>query len=480
VVSPLSTVARPPAGTEPSEALRWGTVLVLLGGVFMVVLDAFIVNVAIPELQHDLRASPAAVEWVVAGYALAYGSGLIVAGRLGDILGRRRMFGLGMALFTLASLACGLAPSAGALVATRVAQGLAAALLSPQVLSTLSTQFTGTARLRALNAYGVTMGVAAVLGQLVGGLLIQFDAFGLGWRTCFLINVPVGLVTLVLLPRLVGESRAPVRPRLDLVGTGLVAATGVAIVLPLIDGRAHGWPRWAWLCLAGAVPLFGLLVAHQRGLAARGGTPLLAPALFRERVFTAGLVVQSTFWAGQASFFLVLALYLQVGRGLSALQAGEVFVAVGVGYLVTSTTARHVAARLGRQVIALGALLRVAGLGLLLVTVHGVGLTGSLWWLVPALAIDGAGMGFAIAPLATIVLSRVTPQHAGAAAGVLSTGAQVTGAVGVAAIGVIFFGTLDHHGYVPAFLASLTFLLVICAAVAALTQLLPGHDPRGH
>jgi EmrB/QacA subfamily drug resistance transporter len=470
---PLTTVERPPAGTPPADVLRWGTVLVLLGGVFMVVLDAFIVNVAIPDLQADLRAGPAAIEWVVAGYALAYGSGLIIAGRLGDMLGRRRMFGLGMALYALASLACGLAPSAGALVATRVAQGLAAALLSPQVLSTLSTRFSGTARLRALNAYGVTMGIAAVLGQLVGGLPIELDAFDLGWRTCFLINVPVGLVTLVLLPRLVDESRAPVRPRLDLAGMALVAVTAVAIVLPLIDGRAHGWPLWAWLCLGAAGPLLGVVAVHQRGLAARGGTPLIAPALFRERAFTAGLAVQSMFWAGQASFFLVLALYLQVGRGLTALQAAGIFVAVGAGYLVTSSSARHVAARLGRQVIALGSAVRVAALGLMLVTVHSVGSTGSLLWLVPALVIDGAGMGFAIAPLATIVLSRVTPQHAGAAAGVLNTGSQVSGAVGVAAIGVIFFGTLDRHGYASAFMAGLAFLLVICVAVAVLVQRLP-------
>jgi MFS family permease len=185
------------------------------------------------------------------------------------------------------------------------------------------------------------------------------------------------------------------------------------------------------------------------------------------------------FWAGQASFFLVLALYLQVGRGLTALQAGGIFAAVGAGYLVTSMSARHVAARLGRQVIALGALLRVTGLGLLLATVHSVGSTGSLLWLIPALAIDGAGMGFAIAPLATIVLSRVTPQHAGAAAGVLSTGAQVSGAVGVAAIGVIFFGTLDSDGYGPAFLAGLAFLLVLSATVAVLVQRLPQSGPAG-
>ena len=466
-VSPLRTV---PSG---SEILRWGPVLVLLSGTFVVVLDAFIVNVAIPELQRDLGASSAAVEWVVAGYALAYGSGQIIAGRLGDRLGRRRMLALGMALFTLASLACGLAPNAGALIGTRIVQGLAAALLGPQVLSTLSVQFTGAARLRALNAYGVTMGIAAVLGQLVGGALIAGAGPGLGWRACFLINVPVGLVVLVLLPRLVSETKAPVRPRLDLVGMGLVAVTAVAVVLPLIDGRAHGWPLWAWLALASGVPLVALLVAHQRALAARGGQPLLPLGLFRERAFAAGLLAQTGFWAGQASYFLVLALYLQLGRGLTALQAGTFFAAVGAGYLLTSTAARRVAARLGRQVITLGALMRVAGLGLMLVTVEAIGTTGSLLWLVPAVALDGAGMGFAIAPLATVVLSRVTPQHAGTASGVLASGLQLGGAVGVAAIGVVFFGTLASHGYVAAFSAALVFLLVVCAAAAALVQLLP-------
>jgi EmrB/QacA subfamily drug resistance transporter len=465
-------IATPPARLARLRANRWAALPVVLAGTFMVVLDFFIVNVAMPAMQADLHAGTGALEWVVAGYGLTFATLLITAGRLGDQFGRRRMFAVGLGLFTLASAACGLAWSPGALVAARLVQGVAAALLSPQVLSIIGVAYAGPDRVRALSVYGIVLGLAAVGGQLVGGILVQADIAGLGWRGCFLINVPIGVAALALAPRLVPESRVETSSRIDLVGTVLVTAGLTAIVLPLVEGRQHGWPLWTWIALAAAPVVLCLFAAHQRRLGRRGGAPLLDPVLFRDRAFSAGLLTQLVFWAGQASFFLVLALYLQLGRGLDALQAGLVFTILAVAYLVASIEAPALTARLGRRLPAIGALTLASGHALLAISVADVGTTGSVGLLAPALLLVGAGMGLVITPLTSIVLASLEPQRAGAAAGALSTMQQVGNAIGVAVTGVVFFGALDH-GFPHALELSLAQLAVLCVAVAGLTRLLP-------
>ena len=326
------------------------------------------------------------------------------------------------------------------------------------------------------------MGLAAVFGQLIGGVLIQANPGGLEWRTCFLINIPIGIAALALVPKFVPESRAPGRPRLDFPGMILIALALTAIVLPLIEGRQRGWPTWSWVSLAASVVLFGFFALYESGLPGRGGSPLIDLTLFRERAFTAGLGAQLIFWTGQASYFLVFALYVQFGRGLGPLDAGLIFMAIGAGYMATSTTARFVAAKIGRQVIALGGLLRIVGLLLLILALVRIGDGGNIGWLVPGLVIDGAGQGLAVAPLATTVLSRVTPQHAGSGAGVLTTGIQVGNALGVAVVGVIFYGVLSHaHGaniYAHAVACSLIYVIFASALLVALVQLLP-RTPGG-
>jgi MFS family permease len=312
---------------------------VVLAGTFMVVLDFFIVNVALPSMQSNLHASSGAIEWVVAGYAVTSAIFLITAGRLGDQLGRRQVFSWGLALFTLASGACGAAGTPAELVIARMVQGTGAALLTPNVLSIIGVAYSGADRVRALSAYGTVMGVAAVGGQLIGGALIAANPAGLGWRSCFLINLPVGALALALAPSLIAESRAPRAARLDLSGTALITAALTAVVVPLVEGRQHGWPAWTWVSLAAAPCLLMGFLAHQRRLSARGGAPLLDASLFRERSFSAGLMTQLAFWAGQASFFVVLALYLQLGRGLRPLTAGLVFTILAGAYLAASVAA---------------------------------------------------------------------------------------------------------------------------------------------
>jgi EmrB/QacA subfamily drug resistance transporter len=467
-----------PAGARalPAEATRWAALPVLLTGTFMVVLDFFIVNVALPSMQRELHAGTGAIEWVVAGFALTSALFLITAARLGDRIGRRRTFSIGLGVFTLASAACGAAGSPTVLVAARLAQGVGAALVMPNVLSIINVTYSGPDLPRALGIYGLVMGLAAACGQLIGGGLIQADVAGSGWRACFLINVPVGVAALALAPRFVPESHSERRPRLDPLGTLLLTAGLAAVVLPLLEGRQHGWPAWTWISF-GVAPL--LLVAfafHQRRLALGGGEPMLAPAMFRSRSFTAGLLTQLVFWCGQASFFLVLALYRQQGRGLSALDAGLVFTIMAVAYVAASAQAPALVMRYGRRLLAIGALVLASGHGLLLAAVAHIGVGGSIVQLFPGLVLIGAGMGLLLVPLTTTILSSVDTQHVGSASGAVTTMQNVGGALGVAITGVIFFGAL-HGGYARALELSLAELGALLLGVAVLTRLLPA-TPR--
>jgi EmrB/QacA subfamily drug resistance transporter len=465
-----------PAASPPAAAPHRGVLPVVLVGPLLSSVDFFIVNVAIPSVRADLHTSAALLQLIIAGYALTYGCGMIVGGRLGDLFGRRRIFALGMSLFTLASVACGVSPSGGFLLGARAVQGAAAALMAPQVLAIFSTIYSGEERAKAINWYGFVLGLGAAFGQLIGGVLIKINLFGLDWRTCFLINLPIGIVGLIFTMRLVPESRAPGRPRLDLLGMVWVTAALLAVVLPLTEGRQEGWPIWTWVLLGLAVPMFAGFALYQNRSRIKGHLPLIDPRLFKERAFTAGLLAQLVFWCGQASFFLVFALYLQTGRGMSALNAGLLFGALGIGYMLSSMTARLVAKRMGRQVIALGGALRVIALIAEILIVTRIGVGGHIQWLIPAIFVDGAGMGFAVAPLASTVLSRVTPSHAGSAAGVLTTALQVGNALGVAMIGLIFYRVLGSGtgvAYAHAYTNSLYYLIGIGAVVILLVQLLP-------
>jgi MFS family permease len=352
---------------------------------------------------------------------------------------------------------------------------VAAALLTPNVLSIIGLLYEGRDRLRALSAYGTIMGFAAVGGQLIGGGLIALDPAGLGWRACFLINVPIGIAALLAAPRVIPESARRSRSGLDLGGTLLATAALSAIVLPLVEGRQHGWPAWTWVSLGIGPVLLGVFVLYQRRLARAGGNPLVDLALFRARSFSAGLVTQLAFWCGQASFFVVLALYLQDGRGLKPLPSGLVFTILAVAYVATSSLAPALNARYGRRVIAGGALVLAAGHLLLLSAVADIGVAGSLAALAPGLLLVGAGMGLVLAPLAGTILHTLEADQAGSASGMLTTMQNVGNALGVAVTGVIFFGAL-HGGYAHAFELAAGELALLLLIVAALARLLPAND----
>jgi MFS family permease len=356
-------------------------------------------------------------------------------------------------------------------VLARIVQGVAGAIVMPQVLSIIGVTYKEGDYVRALSFYGMALGLAAVGGQVIGGALVQTDVLGLGWRGCFLINVPIGLVALAITPRLVPESRAPQRSGIDLPGAVVLALGLTAVLLPLIEGRQHGWPTWTWLSLAAAPLILGAFVAHQARLARRGAGALLDLGLFRERTFSAGVVTQLFLASAQASFFVYLAFYLQDGRGMGPLEAGLVFTILAVAYVVVSGPAPELTKRFGRSVVAAGGACLATGLLALALAVAEVGVGGSIFVFVPGLVLVGAGIGLCFTPLTSTVLSGIDPARAGAASGAMSTITQVGYALGVAVTGVIFFGA--GHDMAHAFKLSLLQLGALAVGIVVMSRLLP-------
>jgi EmrB/QacA subfamily drug resistance transporter len=434
--------ARAAGKTDPR---RWLALSVMLIAAFMDLLDAGIVFLALPKIQQDLEASYAALQWTAAGYTLTFALVLITAGRLGDIFGRKRLFLIGVAGFTAASVLCAAAQSPAMLIGSRVLQGAMAAMMIPQILSIIQANFVPGERATAFAAYGAAAGLANVSGPLVAGLLIQADLFGLGWRSIFLINLPVGVATLIAAAMLVRESKAPRALRLDPVGVAIVTVGLLLMLYPLVQGRELSWPAWSFVALATAVPVLAIFVLWERRKTRRDGSPLVALNLFRQRAFVAGLAVTLIVVAGISSFFLVYVLYAQIGLGFSVLTAALVAMPWPVGIaLAAGISGRH-AATAGRHILTVGSLLITLALAALAMTIRHYGPEITGWHLLPALAVGGLGIGLIFPPLTDLTLAGVPPRDVGSASGVVSTAQQLGGAAGVALIGVIFFGVLGSQ-----------------------------------
>ena len=461
----------------PPTHRRWLALAVVLAGAFVVYLDIFIVNVAIPSLRHDLGADEAQAQWVLAAYQLAYAVALVSGGRIGDAIGRRRAFLLGAGGFTLASALCGAAPSAEALIAARALQGLAAALLFPQVLSIIQVAFPPAERPRAFAVMGAVIGVASIAGQLVGGALIALDPAGLGWRAVFLVNLPIGLGAIVAARRLVPESRAPEARRLDLGGVALASAALLLLLMALLEGREAGWPAWVWIALACVPPLGVAFAAWERRVAAAGGAPLFSLSVLEIVSLRRGLGLVLVFYPGLNAFFLMLAFYLQDGMGRTPLQSGLIYTPLALGFFVVSLTAPRLVRRLGPAALALGAAVAAAGYVAVVALVAAAGATLPTAPLIAALVAVGCGQALFLTPLFATVLQGMPTASAGAASGALSTVQQVGGAIGVAAIGALFFGLLgsapDRADYGRAFATAAVANVAIALAAALLALRLP-------
>jgi EmrB/QacA subfamily drug resistance transporter len=436
---------------QQADPRRWKALAVVLIASFMILLDISIVNVAIPSVQRDLGATYAEVQWVLAGYQLAYAVVLITGGRLGDIFGRKRLFIIGVSGFTVASLICGLAPSPTALIAARILQGLMAALMYPQVLSVIQVSFPPRERGAAFGIFGGVIGVASISGPLLGGLLIQADIHvggnALLWRPIFLVNLPIGIGAVVAAFIFLRESKAPSAPRLDIPGVVLATLGLFLIAFPLVEGRDAGWPVWAYLMLAGGLLILVAFRRYIRFRAEHGGSPLVEPDLFGDRAFVVGTLIAMVFFAGVPAFFLTFSLYLQIGLGYSALHTGLTTLPFALLAAVASGVSIRLAPKLGKRILSVGCLFLVAGMIGLWLTVDAAGTTVSSYQMVPALAVAGIGLGLVVAPLINIVLAGIHAGSAGSASGVLTTVQQVGGALGVAVIGIIFFGQVS--GYAP-------------------------------
>ncbi|TFC10389.1 MFS transporter [Cryobacterium algoritolerans] len=452
-------------------------VVVLLFAAFMDLLDTTIVNVALPSIQADLDATPAQLEWIVSGYVLAFAVVLITGGRLGDILGRKRMFLVGVAGFTLASASCAAASSGDTLVGSRLVQGLFAALMTPQVLSIIQVLFAPKERAGVFGALGGISGLAAVAGPLLGGILVTHNAFDLGWRTVFLINLPVGVLLFIAAAVVIPESRSTERVRLDVPGVVLVSAALFLAVFALIEGRQEGWPVWIWLMLAAAPVVLVVFVLYQRSLGKRGGSALVPLSLFSSRGYSAGVFTNFSFGASIGGFFLILVLYLQIGLRYSAIDAALATLPFSIGALAGSGLAVPLSPRLGRTLILGGALAQIAGLSWIaaIVTGQADALSGSDMILPMALA--GFGLALLVVPLTDVALAKTSVANAGAASGVFGTFQQVGSAIGIAVVGVIFFG-IAGTAYTAqnlrlAFLGGLWVPLVALSLAAMGTFLLP-------
>ena len=472
--SRLATLQPAAPGPDPR---RWLMLPVVLTAMFMAGFDIWAVNVAAPSLQRDLHVSDAALQLIVGGYAFMYASGMVTGGRLGDLFGYRRMFMIGVVSFAAASLLCGLAQSSGELVAARLLQGLTGAAMVPQVLALITATFPVRERSRALAWFGVTMGVGFVSGQILGGGLIEADIAGLGWRSIFLVNVPVGVLALVAAAVVVPHARGQRRPRLDPLGAVGVSVSIALALVPLTLGRDEGWPPWTWASLAAALPLLGLTVLWERRLARRGGEPLLDLPLFRERTFSAGLAVNFGLVFFFASFMFVLTLLLQAGLGQPPLRAGIEALPLAAAFTIMSILSPRFSARLGARSITLGASITTLGTIALAVTGahYGAQLTG--WDLAPATVLIGLGQGIALPSLIGAVLAHVRPDRAGAAAGILTTTQQFGAASGIAVIGAVFYAALGaaptRGTFVSGMVVAMSVAAVLVAITAAITLLLP-------
>jgi len=468
-----------PRGGPTAYPRRWLAAVVMITGALMDMIDVTIVNVALPTIRRDLHASATELEWVVSGYMLAFAAALIIAGNLGDRFGRKRVFLAGVAVFGLASLAAGISGSGAELIAARVVQGTAAAAMAPQVLATFRAVFTGAERGKAFGLYGAMLGFASAVGLLLGGVLTDANLFGWSWRSVFFVNVPVAACALAAGVRFVPETRDRAARRPDVPGAVLLAASLVAIVYPLLEGRQYGWPAWTWVLLAAGLAGLGLLGTLEARRSARttgrngAPAPLLQAGLFRVPAFSAGLGVQLAFSAGLQGFFLAFALWLQTGEHFSPLKAGLTAVAFSVGSFLLAPVASPLARRYGRVVLAVGGAAMAAGIaGTALAAPH-VGVNGSPWPVVPGLVVAGAGLALMIIPLVNVVLAAVPVEVAGAAGGLFSTAQQLGGALGVALIGTVFFDYLDGHSFEAAIVRTAPYAIGAFALCAVLSLLLP-------
>ncbi|MGW3492220.1 MFS transporter [Streptomyces sp. NPDC001020] len=471
----MTDILTPPAVRSPVATPRLsglGLFTVLLGAALPLI-DFFIVNVALPTIGKDLHAGEAVLELVVAGYGVSYAVLLVLGGRLGDLFGRRQFFLGGMAAFGLTSLACGLAPNAWTLVVARVAQGAASAAMLPQVLATIQAATSGQRRAKAMSLYGATAGLSMVAGQILGGVLVAADIAGTGWRSVFLVNIPVVVVGLVLAARAVPETRSPRPEPVDGPGTVLLAVSLLTLLVPLTEGRAAGWPLWTWLALAAFPFAAWAFYAVERREDRLGRTPLVPPSLFALVSLRRGLAMIVPFSIGFSGFMFVIAVALQRGAGLGPVPAGFALAPLALSFFAVSLCGPRLVARFGTRVVTAGGLIQAAGLVLIALAAWRSWPHLGVTELLPGAAVAGAGQALQLPVLLRIVLSEVPSARAGVGSGVMATTQQSALALGVATLGSLFLALVPGMGMRDALVITLLTQLATVALTVALSLRLP-------
>jgi EmrB/QacA subfamily drug resistance transporter len=461
-----------------SHPRKWAILALVLAAECMDLLDGTIVNVAGPTIRTELRASSTGLEWIIGGYALTFAIGLITGARLGDRYGRKRMFVAGAFGFVVTSLLSAFAVNPAMLIGSRLAQGLTAALLIPQGLGIVREVFSPEDQGSAFGVFGPVIGLSAVLGPIIGGALVDLNAFGSGWRLIFFVNLPLGLTAAIGAIRLMPESRAPGAAGADWTGTLLGAAAMGLLIYPLIQGQQAGWPLWTYAMMAASAAAFGLLVIWSRRQGRRGRPMLIETSVLRHRAFSAGLACITVFFAGMIGTLLALTLFLQFGEHFSAIHAGLTLApfaaGTAIGAVVATTT---LVPRIGRTTLQLAAAVIAGGSWWVYHTISVHGLATSSVDLLPAQLVLGIGIGMIVAPLFDFILASVTDAEVGSASGVVNALQQLGGAVGVAVIGTVFFSVLGREGFTAAIEHCLLIELGIAPVLALLAALLP-YRPR--
>jgi len=461
-----------------SGGLHTVGVYVLLAGAFLPIADFFIVNVALPTISNTLRPSAAELELVVAVYGVAYAAMLVLGGRLGDRFGRHKLFQTGLIGFIAASLLCGLAPSMRALIAARLVQGATAAMLVPQVLAICHAHLTGEHKARALALYGATSGIAAVIGQLAGGLLVSANIAGLSWRPIFLINVPLGILVFVASRSVLPESRSAHPAGLDIPGTVLFAATLTALLIPLTEGHSLGWPAWSFAMLAAAVLLAIVTWIVEARAEARGDVPLLPPSMLKLSSVWRGLAMITPFSLGFGAFMFVIALTVQDGLHADALEGGLIILPMAVMFFIGSVLSPRVIRRFGRGALAAGGLVQACGLALLIVIIASGWPQIRLVELILPLLLIGGGQSMLFSGLFRVVLNDVPAHLAGIGGGVLITLQQAGLALGVATLGSVYLA-LAPHGVPNAFATAIGIQFAIIMLLVLSVRILPAFRNGG-
>jgi EmrB/QacA subfamily drug resistance transporter len=471
--------------TAPAAyARRWVALAFIIIANVMDLLDSTIVNVGAPTIRADIGGSYTAIQWIAGAYTLAFAVGLIIGGRLGDLFGRKRLFLIGGIAFVVSSLLCSLAPTAEFLIVLRVIQGLSGAMLIPQGLGMMRTMFPPAEMPKAFGVVGPTMGLASVAGPVVAGALISANLFGTSWRSIFWINVPIGIVmiigAIVFLPKDVPSTEA--NRNLDVVGMILMALGTSGIVYSLTQGRDLGWPWWIFALMVVSVGFLVLFAVQELRLERQGLPPLVTPSAFRKRSFSSSLVFGAVYFAVVVGVSLCFGLYLQLGLGLTPLQAGLTLLPSPVGIAVGSVVAGVLVAKLGRRTMQFGLVLLMSGLTANILVFLANSSGPSIWFLIPGLFVSGVGMGMVFSPFFGIALADVANSEVGSASGTLSAVQQFGSVLGVAVVGTLFFSFVDlnagsgSHG--ADFTAAIGWTLVSAVALATIAAILTVLLPK--